>query len=303
MSKYIWHENGFLIFEDYNFVTYTRRQGNHKYERKNKECLNHFNNGKEGIYKNVLFMENYHLSIDRNNEAYYIFKEKKFFQKIQKNINSLMLYLHKLKEKKKIRNIYLFIKFISSKCILKMSTYYYIKYIIENIYEYKLDELVRVVLPIYNIHKLYSYIYYENYCFKNYYKNILSKNDIKELKKDSCPFILLNHKNAHIVLPYLFMYQMNVLKEEKCKNFKKHNLSNNMKYSLNDHYIFNPSNLDVLHSKLKNIDKKKKKKKEKRKKKKKKKIYIYIYQLAKNTKLIRNTGNSQKASISSLFFN
>ncbi|SOV74997.1 phosphopantetheine adenylyltransferase, putative [Plasmodium sp. gorilla clade G3] len=260
MSKYIWHENGFLIFEDYNFVTYTRRQGNHKYERKNKEYMNHFNNGKECLYKNVLFMENYHLSIDRNNEAYYIFKEKKFFLKIQKNINSLMLYLHKLKEKKKIRNIYLFIKFISSKCILKMSTYYYIKYIIENIYEYKLDELVRVVLPIYNIHKLYSYIYYENYCFKNYYKNLLSKKEIKELKKDSCPFIILNHKNAHIVLPYMFIYQMDVLKEGKCKTFKKHNLSNNIKYSLNDQYVFNPSNIDILCSKLKNIDIKKKKK-------------------------------------------
>ncbi|CRG98381.1 phosphopantetheine adenylyltransferase, putative [Plasmodium relictum] len=214
MAKLLSYENAFLIFEDYNMVTYTRKRGRNIFLNEKKN-LNNFNINNY-LSKNL---QKYNFSLARYNVSVKVNKENNFFVKLENSINWLIKYIIKLK--KHVVNIYLFIKFISLKCILKMSTYYYLKYIVEKVYEHKLDKLVRVVLPIYDLHGLYSFIYYEKFCFMNYYKDILPKYDLNELKRYCCSFIISNNHNQNVTLPYRRIYDIDIIKMFKKKRKNK----------------------------------------------------------------------------------
>ncbi|SBS81294.1 hypothetical protein PMALA_000180, partial [Plasmodium malariae] len=206
MRKNVSCEKGVLVFEDYNYVIYTRTNGKKICWHGKSKNLNNYN-------VNPYFCkicQNYNFSVVNNNLSLRLYMENKLFKKVQKNVKQLIKYIIRLRNK--VRNIYLFIKFISSKCILKMSTFYYLKFIIEKIYERKLDKIVRVVLPIADLHKLYSYIYYENFSFTNYYKDVLSKYGRGQLRRYYCSFIILNNKKKNLTQSYEKIYGLGLIK-------------------------------------------------------------------------------------------
>ncbi|CDU17415.1 phosphopantetheine adenylyltransferase [Plasmodium yoelii] len=213
------YENGFLIVEDYNFITYTKTNGKKiSWYGKNKK-FNNFNIGTY-LYK---ILKNYNVSFINKSKILKLIVENKFYEKIVKNVKLIIKSIIKLKNK--VENVYLFIKFVSSKCILKMSTFYYLKYIIEQIYQKKLEKIVRVVLPISDLHKLYSYIYFQNFLITNYYEHILSKTILNELKMYYGLFIILNKHSKNVTQVYEKIYGLDfiTLNEEKCKSKKNKN--------------------------------------------------------------------------------
>ncbi|SCO59455.1 phosphopantetheine adenylyltransferase, putative [Plasmodium berghei] len=216
------YENGFLIVEDYNFITYTKTNARKiSWYAKNKK-FNNFNIGTY-LYK---ILKNYNVSFINKSKILKLIVENKFYEKIVKNVKLIIKSIIKLKNK--VENVYLFIKFVSSKCILKMSTFYYLKYIIEQIYQKKLEKIVRVVLPISDLHKLYSYIYFQNFLITNYYEHILSKSILNELK-------ITNNKNNNNT-------SININEFLKfCENSNTQNMNNwkelKQEEKVNDSYI------------------------------------------------------------------
>ncbi|CAD2105974.1 phosphopantetheine adenylyltransferase, putative [Plasmodium vinckei] len=224
------YENGFLIVEDYNFITYTKTNGRKiSWYAKNKK----FNNFNIGTYLYKL-LKNYNASFINKNKILKSIVEYKFYEKIVKNVKLIVKSIIKLKNK--VENVYLLIKFASSKCILKMSTFYYLKYIIEQIYQKKLEKLVRVVLPISDLHKLYSYIYFQNFSITNYYEHTLSKSILNELKMHYGSFIILNKHSKTVTQVYEKIYGLDFINlcDEKCRSKKKKKQTN--------HNIINANN-------------------------------------------------------------
>ncbi|SBS92922.1 phosphopantetheine adenylyltransferase, putative (PPAT), partial [Plasmodium ovale curtisi] len=183
---------------------------------------------------------NYNASFINKNKILKSIVEYKFYEKIVKNVKLIVKSIIKLKNK--VENVYLLIKFASSKCILKMSTFYYLKYIIEQIYQKKLEKLVRVVLPISDLHKLYSYIYFQNFSITNYYEHTLSKSTLNELKIHYGSFIILNKHSKTVTQVYEKIYGLDFINlcDEKCRSKKKkkqttHNIinANNNNTSIN----------------------------------------------------------------------
>ncbi|CAA9986116.1 phosphopantetheine adenylyltransferase, putative [Plasmodium knowlesi strain H] len=206
MGKNASYENGFLIFEDYNFVTYTKRRGRKVDWQERKKHLHNFNVSAY-LYKPF---KNCNLSLVSNNANLRRATENKLFKRVQLNIKWLIKYITRIKSR--VKNIYLFVKFVSSKCILKLSTFYYLKYIVERIYDAKLESSVRVVLPVSDLHKLYSFVYHQNFCFMNYYEEFLSRKDARRLRRFYCPVVVMNGPNRALTLPYERMYGRDVVK-------------------------------------------------------------------------------------------
>ncbi|SCN59314.1 phosphopantetheine adenylyltransferase, putative [Plasmodium chabaudi chabaudi] len=238
------YENGFLIVEDYNFITYTKTNGRKiSWYTKNKK----FNNFNIGIYL-YKTLKNYNASFINKNNILKLIVEYKFYEKIVKNVKLIIKSIIKLKNK--VENVYLFIKFASSKCILKMSTFYYLKYIIEQIYQKKLEKLIRVVLPISDLHKLYSYIFFQNFSITSYYEHTLSKTILNELKMHYGSFIILNKHSKNVTQVYEKIYGLDFinLSDEKCRSKRKkkqttHNIINDNRSntSININEIPKPS--------------------------------------------------------------
>ncbi|ANQ05776.1 Uncharacterized protein PCOAH_00000400 [Plasmodium coatneyi] len=206
MGKNESYENGFLIFEDYNFVTYTKRRGGRVDWQEKKKHLHNFNVSAY-LYKPF---QNCNLSLVSNSANLRRATENKLFKRIQLNIKWLIKFIKRIK--RRVKNIYLFVKFVSSKCILKLSSFYYLKYIVEKIYEEKLETSVRVVLPVSDLHKLYTFVYHQNFCFINYYEEFLSKRDARRLRRFYCPVVVLNGPNRVLTLPYKRIYGRDVVK-------------------------------------------------------------------------------------------
>ncbi|EUD66690.1 hypothetical protein C922_03015 [Plasmodium inui San Antonio 1] len=200
------YENGFLIFEDYNFVTYTKRRGRRVDWHEKKQHLHNFTVSAY-LYKPL---QNCNLSLVSNSANLRRATENKLFKRVQQNIKWLIKFIIRIK--RRVRNIYLFVKFVSSKCILKLSTFYYLKYIVEKIYDEKLETSVRVVLPVSDLHKLYTFVYHQNFCFMNYYKKFLSRRDARQLRRFYCPVVVLNGPNRALTIPYERVYGRDVVK-------------------------------------------------------------------------------------------
>ncbi|GAW78886.1 phosphopantetheine adenylyltransferase [Plasmodium gonderi] len=219
MRKQSSYENGFLIFEDYNFVIYSKWRGRRICWHAKNKYLSNFNVG-TCFYKRF---QNYNFSHAKNSVSLKLSTENKLFEKVEQNIKWLIKFIIRIK--KNVKNIYLFVSFISTKCILKMSTFYYLKYIVEKIYEHKLETSIRVVLPISDLHKLYTYIYFENFSFINYYEKLLSKKDVSRFKRYYCPVILLNSPNKNFTLPYEKVYGQDVIKMIRIGKCRKSRLA------------------------------------------------------------------------------
>ncbi|KJP89307.1 hypothetical protein AK88_00969 [Plasmodium fragile] len=206
MGKNTSYENGFLIFEDYNFVIYTKRRGRRVDWHEKKKNLHNFN-VTAYFYKPF---QNCNLSLVNNSANVRRATENKLFKRFQLSIKWLINFIIKIK--RRVKNIYLFVKFISSKCILKLSTFYYLKYIVEKIYDETLESCVRVVLPVSDLHKLYTFVYHQNFCFMNYYEQFLSRKDARRLRRFYCPVVVMNGPNRALTLPYERMYGQDVVK-------------------------------------------------------------------------------------------
>ncbi|SBS79836.1 phosphopantetheine adenylyltransferase, putative (PPAT) [Plasmodium ovale curtisi] len=271
MGKNLLYENGFLIFEDYNFVVYTKRNGKRiSWQEKRGGGLTNFNLSAY-LYKPF---RKYNFSLGSNNINLRLNVEKELFEKVQKNVKQLIKQINKLKTK--VTNVYLFIKFISSKCILKMSTFYYLKYIIEKIYEKKLEKIVRVVLPISDLHKLYSYIHFEHFSFQSYYEDVLSKHDLSHLKRCYCSFIIVNDNNINVTQSCEKLYGSDIIithdkkeeekerkgkKERKERKERKEKIGKKIKQSSNKNRVNIPPN-DENKQKVQGVENKKRVKNE-----------------------------------------